>query len=121
MKTSHLHRPGSTWRLVRSIVLAVGPVLSVLWVLSQRAVLDPTSLLIGVIVVLAAWSPLLPVGMHGLLCVDERAETLPWAPAWLRELGAAPAMLFTRGVRAETWLCTLGCATAWLVALNAGI
>jgi hypothetical protein len=62
---------------------------------------------------LAAWSPLLPFGAHGLLCVDERAETLPTAPAAVRDVFAGPVMLVASLARVETWVCFTSCALAW--------
>jgi hypothetical protein len=104
-------RTTPTWRMTRTLILAAGPVLSVLWIASQH--LAPSVSAVGVVVVLLAWSPLLPFGAHGLLCVDERAETLQTAPSLLRDVVGGPVMLVASNARLETWVGTASCAVAW--------
>lgn len=100
------------WRVTRAALLAVGPLACLVALAAQAAEIGAHSATIGAAVICAAWSPLAPVGMHALLCVDERAEMLRWAPGVLREMFAWPAMLVAGRARAETWASTLGVAVA---------
>lgn len=109
------------WRTTRAVILAVGPVLTLTWLASMIGSVGGRSAAIGAVVALAAWSPAVPAGAHALLCVDERAEILPWASTPVRELLAWPTMLLSGRARAETWISTVGVAAGvvfWAVTVG---